>query len=1258
MSVIRLFVERKEKYRVQAAAKKASLEKFLKISIEDLRIVNRFDVEGLSLKQIETLTNSVFADASIDEVTLASQPSLGAEYSVIAVEFLPSQYDQREDFCAQTASMATGVEGVLVSYATIYAFKGVKASDLDKLKKYLINPVEAQVAATDVPQTLKDHFAPPAPVAMVDGFIDFDAKKLVAYHKEADFAMSIEDLAHVQNHFKKIYRNPTVLELKAIDTYWSDRCRHTTFLTRLKNVVIKSDIAAISDTFEQYLALFNKHYNGRADKYPSLMDIATMGARELRSRGKLDNVEICEETNACTMFVEADVDGKQEDWKVMFNHEMHSHSAEIEPYGGAATVLGSAMKDPLSGRGYVYHSMRVTGAADSNTPFKNTLKNKLPQRYLTQTAADGFSSYANLVGLAGGIVQEYYHAGYAAKRMEASFTVAAAPVQNVIKSKPEPGDVVLYIGGATGRDGCGGAMGCGKSKSHTDKSMLEDSAQVQKGTPIIARKLQRLYRNPEFSTRVKRSSNFGAGGVSVAVGGLSEGLEIQLDKVPTQCAGLSATEIAISESQERMAVVVAAKDVAKVTELAAAENLNAYSIATVSDSGHMRMYYHGNMVLDIQRAFLNTNGVAQTQSAKITEKPVNYFTSLDKRVAAVYKKGVAAALKASLALSGVASQKGMAEMFDSTSGGGSVFTPLGGKNRLTPAINMAAKLPLLQGETDTCTVCAHGYNPDLFSESPFTGAVYAVLSSIVKVVVAGVPLNTIRLTFQEYFEKLRDEDLRWGKPVSALLGSLYTQLGLEIASVGGKGSIDGTHEKLDVPPTLISFAIGMGKASQLITNVFNNSGKKVYRYKLQKDVACIPNMEITKEFLNLLQGEIGRGLVDFATVVEVGGVASAIAKSCMGNGLGFTFNHADASLFTPDHGDILFTTDTPDDFVGHGIELVGEVTPDGDFVFGNGDTLSQADAVASFTGTFEEMFPTSKRAQTDKIENFTFNQADNQTAKKPATKKGKKPNASPLVIIPVMADTNGEYEMARKFLEEGAEVITPVMRNHTAQEATKSFADLAKLIKKAQIFVLPNGFSSSKEPEISDVFATTLLQRAEIATEINALIERGGLVLGVNTGFGALLKTGLLMHGKLGVNTTNVPTLTHNSMGKPVSGLFTVRIASNLSPWLKGVEVGSVVAMPMCTSTGQFVASCDAIDSLVKNGQVVAQFADANGNATMASPANPTGAKRAIAAVCSPCGSILGTTFNPERTGGKNLYKNTPESTELNIFKNAVENFK
>ncbi len=1241
----RIYVEKKEGLRHSADKIRSDVEGVLGIKASFVRVFLRYDIEGLEGDDFARAVASVFSEPPVDTVYYEDLPQVdGAEW--ILSEYLPGQYDQRADSAAQCVQMLTLHERPLIRCATVYAFGGVTAAQKEKIASYLINPVEARQACPEKPQTLQETFDAPAPPALVERFVDFSEEEIKAYHAQCGFAMSVADLLFVQAHFQSQMRNPTETELKVIDTYWSDHCRHTTFMTHLQSVKIKSENPALQAAYEEYLRLFNEHHKGRADKYPSLMDIATIGVRELKKQGKLENLDASEEINACSIKVTAEVDGKPEEWLVMFKNETHNHPTEIEPFGGAATCLGGAIRDPLSGRVYVYQAMRVTGAADITEPYEKTLKGKLPQRVISKTAAAGFSSYGNQIGLATGGVHEVYHPGYVAKRLETGFVVGAAPAENVVRSTPEKGDVVLLIGGATGRDGCGGATG--SSKAHTMQSLDTCGAEVQKGNPLTERKIQRLFRNGEVTRLIKRCNDFGAGGVSVAIGELSPGLDIDLDAVPKKYQGLSATELAISESQERMAVVVRASDEKKMAALCAKENLTATRVATVTDLARMRMYCGGSLVVDLPRKFLDSNGVRQHTDVVIKENGVQYFDTLPKEVETAVKKGdMAAAVTHMLSDLNVCSQKGLGETFDSSIGAGTVLMPFGGKYQLTPSIAMAALLPT-SGITDTATVCSYGFNPYLMSESPFLGAVYSVLLSVTKAVCAGAPVGSIRLTLQEFFERMNADPARWGKPTAALLGALTAQLRLGLGAIGGKDSMSGSFEKIDVPPTLISFALGVTRASAVIDNVLRG-GEKVYRLPLKTDKFGMPDFAHTLELLKLLSGEIMRGRVKFATVTETGGSAAAVIKSALGNKLGFRFACADTrALFLPRLGDILVSLSSPDDFVGYDPEYLGETTLDGVLTFADGATDIET-AAKAFTGKLEKVYPTVAAA-----DGQTHNVAFCGGVTIAPQKKKKKVR----VFIPVFPGTNCEYDTAKRFALAGAEPIICVIRNRTPEELAQSLDEVAKGIGKSQIIAFPGGFSGGDEPDGSGKFIATAFRAGKIADAIDSLLyKRDGLAIGICNGFQALVKLGLLPDGKICELSSDAPTLTFNNIGRHVSTVANVRVASNLSPWFGGVRTGDVFKVAVSHGEGKFIASDAKVAELIANGQIATQYCDAEGNATMQSPFNPNGSVMAIEGITSRDGRILGKMGHSERIG-VHLMRNVPGDADMQIFESGVRYFR
>lgn len=1259
MSIKRLFVEKKREYGVAAKKLKSDLKNVLAIKAADVRIFLRYDIEGLSGKDFDAAVTSVFSEPPVDNVYFENLPSM-ENYTVIASEYLPGQYDQRADSAAQCVQMLTLGTRPIIKCATVYAFDGVDANQSEKLANYLINPVEARKASLAKPLTLVSDYAPPEPVESVAGFTDFTDEQIGEYHSQMGFAMSKADLKFVQDFFKEEKRNPTVTELKVIDTYWSDHCRHTTFLTELKDIKINSDIPQICEAYENYVKLFNKHHKGKSNKYFNLMDMATMGARELKSAGHLKNLDESEEINACSIKVTADVNGKNEDWLVMFKNETHNHPTEIEPFGGAATCLGGAIRDPLSGRVYVYQAMRVTGAADITAPFSATIKGKLPQRVISRTAAAGFSSYGNQIGLATGGVHEVYHDGYVAKRLETGFVVGAAPLENVVREQPCEGDVVVLIGGETGRDGCGGATG--SSKVHTIESIDKCGAEVQKGNPLTERKIQRLFRNREVTKLIKRCNDFGAGGISVAIGELSSGLDINLDVVPKKYQGLSATELAISESQERMAVVVRAEDAKKMIELCAEENLTGTIVAQVTSNERMRMFFNGNVVVDIKRSFLDTNGVRQTAEAVINEAAAKFFNSLTPNIEQSLADGdYATALKLTLSDKNVCSQKGLGEIFDSTIGAGTVIMPFGGKTQMTPSIAMAAKLPV-SGITDTATIAAYGFNANLMSQAPFTGAVYSVALSVSKAVCAGAPYSSIYLTLQEFFERMFADPTRWGKPAAALLGALYAQIKLKIAAIGGKDSMSGTFEKIDVPPTLLSFALGVGKASNIISNVAS-AGEKVYRIKLKRDSNNQLDFDNFIAVLNAVEKSIANKAITFATVIENGGAVAAAVKSCLGNMVGIEFIDVDRSCFVPALCDIVLAATDISAFEKFDISLIGSTNLSGKITFAphdksssiKVDTLSESkslaleDTLKAFTGTFENVYPTIAES-VGETHNINYTSGNKISSAKSILK--------PQVFIPVFPGTNCEYDTFKRFEIAGAKPIIYVIKNRNENELRHSLDDVASIINNSQIIAFPGGFSGGDEPDGSGKFIATAFRNGKIADAImNMLYKRDGLAIGICNGFQALIKLGLLPTGKVCDLAESSPTLTFNNISRHVSTVSYIRVASNLSPWMNALKVGDIYSVAISHGEGKLIASDKDLKLMEQAGQVATQYVDLCGNASLQSPFNPNGSMLSIEGITSADGRILGKMGHSERIGD-NIMKNIGMPSDMKIFESGVKYFK
>lgn len=1230
--IYRIYVEKKEN--LQAKKIRDDLETQLGIGVEDFREILRYDVEGISEAELEGAIVNVFSEPPVDNV-YREELALDEDYKVFAIAFLDGQYDQRADSAAQCVQLLTQKNRPLIKCARVFAVKGVTDAELERIKKHLINPVESSEVSLEKPKTLARAKMQTHDVSEVDGFIDMSVNEIAQYHKKNGFAMSVEDLVFVRDYFKKEGRNPTETEVKVIDTYWSDHCRHTTFATELKDVTIHSNNAHIEKAYGLYKDLFKEFNAKREDKYPCLMDIATIAVKKLKKEGRLDNLDVSDEINACSICIDAEIDGKTEKYLVMFKNETHNHPTEIEPFGGAATCLGGAIRDPLSGRTYVYQAMRVTGSADPREKLEDTLPGKLPQRVITKTAAAGFSSYGNQIGLATGIVDEVYHPGYKAKRLETGFVVGGARRDMVYREKPKKGDIIILLGGETGRDGCGGATG--SSKAHDSHSVETCGAEVQKGNPLTERKLQRLFLNKDVTRKIKKCNDFGAGGVSVAIGELADGLVIDLDKVPLKYEGLSGTELAISESQERMAVVVDAKDKDEFIRLAAKENLAATPVAVVTDDRRMKMMFKGRAIVDISRDFLDTNGVKQVISAEIDDNVTPYFD--------LKRKEFRDDLLAALSRLNVCSKKGLSEMFDSTIGARSVYMPFGGKKQLTPAISMAAKI--CGGETDVATVSAYGYCADLMSSSPFTGAIYSIVTSVAKLIASGCDYDEIRLTFQEFFMRLNRDPKRWGVPLSALLGALYAQIGLGLGAIGGKDSMSGTFEHIDVPPTLISFALAPAKASELITNVVTKKGQKIYWIPMHKDFDKIPDFKELADMYREIHRNILSKNIRFATVVENGGIASAVVKSCLGNGFGFRFEGDCDCLLSEHYGEILVALDDPDSLHCPKI-YVGETT-DSDFIYDK-EKISIAEAEEAFCATLENVFP-NHAAASGKAKDVDFKTSTRYT--NISTKAAK-----PRVFIPVFPGTNCELDTARKFNLAGAESEIVVLKNRSAADIEESVKAFADAIARANMIAFPGGFSGGDEPDGSGKFIATTFRNPRIAEQVMKLLnERDGLVLGICNGFQALIKLGLVPYGEILPLKATSPTLTYNNISRHVSTLVDIRVASNKSPWLSACEVGDVFTVPVSHGEGRIVAPSKELEKLAANGQIATQYCDLSGKPTMEYPFNPNGSAWAIEGITSPDGRVFGKMGHTERTG-ENLYKNSCGNFDMKLFESGVKYFK
>lgn len=1253
-AVIRVFVEKKPGFDVEAQHLKADIVKNLGIhSIEELRLLHRYDVEGLSEAEFASACKTVFSEPNVDNVW-PEDYTFPAEYTVFATEYLPGQYDQRADSAAQCVQLLTHGERPQVASARVFAIKGnLSDKELKEIQEFLINPVESRLASMEKPASLAMEIEVPEDVERVNGFIQWDDETMGKYYRGMGFAMAMDDLFFCRDYFRDTeHRDPSVTELRVIDTYWSDHCRHTTFFTRLDKIEIeKGKISGvIEDALQAYYDAREEVY-GETDRPVSLMDMAVMGMKVLRKRGLLDDLDVSEEINACSIEVPVEIDGKTEKWLVQFKNETHNHPTEIEPFGGAATCLGGAIRDPLSGRAYVYQAMRVTGSGDPRTPFEETLIGKLPSRTITTGAAAGYSSYGNQIGLATGQVTELYDPGYVAKRMEIGAVVGASPKENVMRGTPEDGDVIVLLGGATGRDGCGGATG--SSKAHTEESIEVCGAEVQKGNPPTERKIQRLFRNGKVSKLIKRCNDFGAGGVCVAIGELADGLKVELDNVPKKYEGLDGTELAISESQERMAVVLDAKDVDTFIEEAKKENLNAQVVATVTADPRLKMTWRGDQIVDLSRAFLNTNGVTQKASAYITApNPEDNYRNMIPEC--LQGKSISEAFQDNLSRLEVSSQKGLVERFDASIGAGTVLMPFAGKYQLTPEEAMVAKIPLEQGQTDDATVMGYGYIPGIARFSPFHSAAYAVVESVSKLAAVGANPLKARLTFQEYFERLRDEAVRWGKPTAALLGALTAQLGLELPAIGGKDSMSGSFESLDVPPTLVSFAVGMTKASKTISAAFTKAGSKVVYLPLPEEMdTLLPNWEKLKAYYTAVHQMMENGSILSASVVKEGGVAAAVAKMCFGNGFGFMFDEEFNSLetlFAPKSGALVVEL-SYDAVVGADLEPVTiGFTDETKAITIDGTELSLEELCAGWMDTLEPIFP-SKAEETPisrEIPLYT-----ERSGKAPAIKAAK-----PRVFIPVFPGTNCEVDTARAFEKAGAQPEILVVKNLSSADIEETIERMVQEISKAQIVMFPGGFSGGDEPDGSGKFIATTFRNPKIAEEVTKLLEqRDGLMLGICNGFQALIKLGLVPYGKITELDETSPTLTFNKIARHVSRMVYTRVTSVKSPWLSGVEAGDVHCVPVSHGEGRFVADEAMLEQLIANGQIATQYTTPCGKPSSKIEWNPNGSVCAIEGITSPDGRIFGKMAHSERKGS-DLYKNVPGEKDQKLFESGVKYFK
>ena len=1158
-------------------------------------------------------------------------------------EYLEGQFDQRADSASQCVQFLTGGVRPLIKCANVYYLGDVTDEEFTKIKNYLINPVDSKEGSMELPTSLESRKEVPSKMRIeLDGFIDLDETALKKYFDENGFAMTFEDLKFVQDYFRSEKRNPTLTEIKVIDTYWSDHCRHTTFSTELKSIKVISNNDNIQKALDNYKELFAKYYGGREDKYYSLMNVATIAVKALRAEGYLDNLDESDEINACSVVVNVDVDGKDEEWLIMFKNETHNHPTEIEPFGGAATCLGGAIRDPLSGRTYVYQAMRVTGAGNPLEEYKDTLKGKLPQRVLTKTALAGFSSYGNQIGLATGKVHEIYNDRYKAKRLETGYVIGGNRRENVKRDTPKAGDIVVMVGGDTGRDGCGGATG--SSKSHTLKSVEICGAEVQKGNALEERKLQRLFRNPKASQMIIRCNDFGAGGVCVAIGELSDGLQIYLDRVNKKYEGLTATELAISESQERMAVVVKASDAAEFISLAKEENLKAVKVAEITDTNRLSMTYGNESIVDISRDFLNTNGVKQQIDVVIKDNYDNFFEKIEAQTELLATKNFVKAIENELKKLNVCSQKGAGEVFDSTIGASTVLMPFGGKYQLTPAMIMASKPPVGNGFTHTVTCSSFAIYTDLMEHSPYLGTIYSIVGAVSKLVASGVEYKTIRLTLQEFFKRLGKDSERWGEPLSALLGALDAQMNLKIGAIGGKDSMSGTFENIDVPPTVIAFAMGVTKDTNIIHNAFDNEGK-IYKYSIKKDEFGRPDFTALIKMYAEIEDKIKSKEIVNATVVEQGGSVISIIKSLLGNRMGATLEVAKED-FLPTYADIIVVA--KGDIESEFATFKGEINESGKLVL-NGKKVSFDGLEKAFTGTLDSVFPTTASAKTKII---TSNFETNKIFKRSES------IAKPRVFIPVFPGTNCEYDTAKAFEKAGAVAEIFVIKNQKANEIEESVKAMQKLIANSQIIAFPGGFSGGDEPDGSGKFIATTFKNPILKEEVeNLLYNRDGLALGICNGFQALVKLGLLPYGRIEDQTADSPTLTFNNISRHVSTIVNVRVGSNNSPWLKGVKVGEVYSVPVSHGEGKFICNKEHFEKLYNNGQIFSQYCGLNGKVTATSPFNPNGSHYAIEGIVSADGRIIGKMGHSERFH-EGLYQNVPGNYDMKIFRSGVEYFK
>ncbi len=1247
--VRRIFVEKKAPFAVKAKELKNEMSEYLGIEAEEVRVLIRYDVENVSDATFAQAKQTVFSEPPVDNIYDEDFPHKADDFC-FTVEYLPGQFDQRADSAEQCVKLLNDSEEPIIKSATTYVISSsssLSSESRESIIKHCVNPVDSRVTDEPKPATLEDHFDEPADVITFDGFKDMAEPKLKELYDGLGLAMTFADFKHIQRYFHdEEHRNPTMTEIRVLDTYWSDHCRHTTFATELKDVHFDDGFyrPLIEGAFQQYLADHKEHYAGRTDKFVCLMDIGTLAAKRLKKAGILDDQEPSDEINACSIVVPVVIDGNKEEWLINFKNETHNHPTEIEPFGGAATCLGGCIRDPLSGRTYVYQAMRVTGAADPTKPLNETLAGKLPQRKIVTTAAHGYSSYGNQIGLATGLVNEIYHPNYVAKRMEIGAVIAAAPRRAVKRLTSDPGDVIILLGGRTGRDGIGGATGA--SKSHTTKSLTTCGAEVQKGNAPTERKIQRLFRREEVSSIIKKCNDFGAGGVSVAIGELADGLQINLDRVPKKYAGLDGTELAISESQERMAVVVDPKDVDLMLKYADEENLEATVVATVTKEPRMVISWRGKEIVNLSRRFIDTNGAHQETTVSVT----------------MPKKATASEASASdikglwlntLADLNVCSQKGLVEMFDSSIGAGSVVMPFGGKYQLTPTQSMIGKLPLLDGKCDTVTIMSYGMDPYQTTWSPFHGAVYAVLSSVAKVAAAGGDASRVRLTFQEYFKKLGNDPYRWGEPFTALLGAYHAQMGLKLPAIGGKDSMSGTFNDIDVPPTLCSFAVGISDLQHVVTPELKQAGSRLVLLDIKEKEFGMPDYEDALNQYAALRKAIEAGQVRSAYALGFGGIIEAVSKMAFGNKLGVrlaTMSEASASELTAKHYGWIVVEVKDAKGLPFRCKEIGEVTAEPVFEC-NGEKIALEEALAAWQKTLEGVFPTRTTSPIKPIKPIKPIHFD-------TVYQCKHKAAKPHVFIPAFPGTNCEYDSARAFNRAGAESEIIVFRNQNGQQIRESVDAYVKAISNSQIIMIPGGFSAGDEPEGSAKFITSVFRNPRITEAVMELLnKRDGLMLGICNGFQALVKLGLVPYGEIRPQAEDAPTLTFNTIGRHQSKMAFTRVTSNLSPWLQRAELGATYAIPISHGEGRFVAPQEWIERLFKNGQVATQYCDLSGMPTMDEEYNMNGSYCAIEGITSPDGRILGKMGHSERWS-KGSAMNIPGNFDQQLFESGVEYFK